>query len=73
MPGMKKKGGKPRCVCVCKAAIWGDDTFKSLDLHMNKNRLCSKTCVIDNIEKIPKKKNYSEIQYDFFIMTGNSS
>ncbi len=41
--------------------------------ELNKNRLCSKTCGIDNIVKKSKEKNCSEIQSELFIMTGNSS
>ena len=40
---------------------------------INKNRLCSKTCGIDNIVKNSKEKNYSEILSELFIMSGNSS
>ncbi len=40
---------------------------------INKNRLCSKTCGIDNIVKNSKEKNYSEILSELYIMSGNSS
>ncbi len=38
----------------------------------NKNRLCSKTCGIDNMVKNSKEKT-TLIQSELFIMTGNSS
>ncbi len=40
---------------------------------INKNRLCSKTCGIDNIVKNSKEKKYSEILSELYIMSGNSS
>ncbi len=60
-------------VCLLRLRLLSLQWTPRKELFLNKNRLCSKTCGIDKIVKKSKEKNYSEIQSELFIMTGNSS